>query len=149
LPNYPEPWAEFCGGVFSDRLLSGSRRSALLLAGGTGALGSLALAILPSGFPFPVLVVGILVCATGAVGWNGVQISFLTEQARPGSEGRSVGLGLMIQQPGVLAGPFLFGQVVDTTGSFRPAWLLLAEFLGAALLIMSAARDTPRLRGAA
>ncbi len=136
-------------GVFSDRLLSGSRRSALLLAGGTGALGSLALAILPSGFPFPVLVVGILVCATGAVGWNGVHISFLTELARPGSEGRSVGLGLMIQQPGLLAGPFLFGQVVDTTGSFRPAWLLLAGFLGAAVLIMSAARETPQLRSAA
>jgi len=135
-------------GVVSDRLLSGSRRRALLLAAGTGALGSLALAILPSGFPFPVLVAAILVCACGAVGWNGVQISFLSELARPGSEGRAVGLGQTIQQPGILVGPFLFGLIVDATGSFRPAWLLLAGFLGLAMLIMSAAQEASQPRTA-
>lgn len=133
-------------GVVSDRLLFGSRRKAVLLAGSTGALGSLALAILPSGFSFPVLVVAILVCAIGAVGWNGVQISFLSELARPGSEGRSVGLGLMIQQPGVLIGPFLFGLIVDKSGSFQPAWLLLTAFLGMAVLITSSTREVPQLQ---
>lgn len=133
-------------GVVSDRLLSGSRRNALLIAGGSGALGGLALAILPSGFPFGVIVVAILVCATGAIGWPGVQVLLLTDLARPGNEGRSVGLGQMIQQPGTVIGPFLFGLIVDATGSFRAGWLLLAVFLGLAVLIMSTVHEAPQLR---
>lgn len=129
-------------GVVSDRLLGGSRRTALLLAAGTGAVGSLALAALPFGAPVAILIAAILVSAAGAVGWNGVQISYLSELARPGTEGRNVGIGLMIQQPGILAGPFLFGLVADLTGSFRLAWILLAGFLAAAMLIISAARES-------
>ena len=131
-------------GVVSDRLLGGSRRTALILAAATGAAGSLVLAALPVATPLPVLVAAILACTMGAVGWNGVQISFLSELARPGSEGRSVGLALMIQQPGILAGPFLFGLIVDATGSFRPAWLLMAGFLVAAMAVMAATHERPR-----
>lgn len=129
-------------GVVSDRLLGGRRRTALLLAAGTGTVGALILAALPFGAPVPILIAAILVSATGAVGWNGVQISYLSELARPGTEGRNVGIGLTIQQPGILAGPFLFGLVVDLTGSFRLAWILLAGFLGTAMLIMTAARES-------
>jgi len=129
-------------GIVSDRVMRGRRRPAILLAAGTGAVASLSLAILPGNAPFPLLVVAILACAVGAVGWNGVQISFFSELAKPGTEGRSVGLGLMIQQPGILIGPFLFGLLVDMTGSFRPAWLLLAGFLTIAVLIMSGVRES-------
>jgi MFS transporter, ACS family, hexuronate transporter len=129
-------------GVVSDRLLGGSRRTALLLAAATGAVGALVLAALPFGAPVAILIAAILVSATGAVGWNGVQISYLSELARPGTEGRNVGIALTIQQPGILAGPFLFGLVADLTGSFRLAWILLAGFLATAMLILSAARDS-------
>jgi MFS transporter, ACS family, hexuronate transporter len=124
-------------GLVSDRLLDGNRRSALILAGGTGALGSLALAVLPLNAPVATLVAAILVAATGAVGWNGIQISYLSELARAGSEGRNVGIGLTIQQPGVLLGPFAFGLVADLTGSFQFAWILLGGFLAAGMLIIS------------
>ena len=66
-------------GVVSDRLLGGSRRTALLLAAGTGAVGALILAALPFGAPVAILIAAILVSATGAVGWNGVQVSYLSE----------------------------------------------------------------------
>ena len=131
-------------GVVSDRLLGGSRRMALILAAATGAAGSLFLALLPGAAPLPLLALTILAATLGAVGWNGVQISFLSELARPGSEGRSVGVGLMIQQPGILAGPFLFGLVVDATGSFRLAWLLMAGFLLGAMAIISTTHERPR-----
>jgi MFS family permease len=137
-------------GLVSDRFMRGRRRPALLLAGGTGVVASLSLAMLPGNAPFPLVVVAILACAVGAVGWNGVQIALLSELAKPGSEGRSVGLGLMIQFPGILIGPFLFGLLVDMTGSFRPAWVLLAAFLGAAVITISAVRDNlPNLKVAA
>ncbi|MDQ6901328.1 MAG: MFS transporter, partial [Candidatus Dormibacteraeota bacterium] len=129
-------------GAVSDRLLGGSRRTALLLAAATGAVGSLLLAALPAGAPFAVLLPAILIAAAGAVGWNGVQISYLSELARPGTEGRNVGIGLMIQQPGILAGPFVFGLVADLTGSFRLAWVLLAIFLATAMVIISASRES-------
>jgi len=128
-------------GALSDRLRSSQRRNTLILAGATGGAGTLAIALLPSSAPLPVLVAIILVCAAGCVGWNGVQNTFFSELARPGSEGRSVGLGQMIQQPGVLIGPFLFGLVVDLTGSFRPAWILSAAMLGAAMVVMSRVRE--------
>ncbi|HUZ03604.1 MAG TPA: MFS transporter [Thermomicrobiaceae bacterium] len=128
-------------GVVSDRLLGGSRRTALLFSAGTGAAGGIVLALLPHGSPLALLVAAILVAAAGAVGWNGVQISFLSELARPGTEGRNVGIGLMIQQPGILGGPFLFGLVADVTGSFRLSWILLAGFLGTAMLILSAVQE--------
>ena len=130
-------------GVVSDRLLSGSRRIALILAAATGATGSLILAVLPAAAPLPLVGAALLVCTLGAVGWNGVQISFLSELARPGSQGRGVGLALMIQQPGILAGPFFFGLVVDATGSFRPAWLLLTGFLATAIAIISTTHERP------
>ncbi|HXC79236.1 MAG TPA: MFS transporter, partial [Candidatus Acidoferrum sp.] len=132
-------------GVVSDRLMHGRRRPALLMAATVGAVASLALAVMPASVPIPLLVVAILACAVGAVGWNGVQISYISELAKPGTEGRSVGLGLMIQQPGILIGPFLFGLVVDMSGSFRLAWLLVAGFMGAAMLIMMATREMPRI----
>ena len=131
-------------GVVSDRLLGGSRRTALLLAAATGAAGSLTLALLPVSTPLPVLVAAILISSMGAVGWNGVQISFLSELARPGTEGRNVGLALMIQQPGILVGPFLFGLVIDLAGSFRPAWLLMTGFLLTAMAVMAATHERPR-----
>lgn len=129
-------------GVVSDRLLGGNRRIALLLAASTGALSSLVVAALPDALPLGVLIVALLAAAAGAVGWNGVQISHLSELARPGTEGRNVGIGLMIQQPGIVAGPFLFGLVADLTGSFRLAWVLLAAYLVIAILILAAARDS-------
>ena len=128
-------------GVVSDRLLDGSRRNALLLAAGTGALGSLAIAALPLSAPGAALIAAILVAATGAVGWNGVQISFLSELAPAGAEGRNVGIGLTVQQPGVLIGPYVFGLVADMTGSFHLAWLLMSGFLAVGMLVISAAHE--------
>jgi MFS-type transporter involved in bile tolerance (Atg22 family) len=125
-------------------MLGGSRRYAILLAGATAALGSAGLAFLPIDTPTPVLGVAVLVCAVGAIGWNGVQISLLSELAAPGAEGRAVGMGIMLQQPGMLIGPFLFGLVVDASGSFRAAWLLLVAYFVLAILVISAVREAPR-----
>ena len=130
-------------GAFSDRAMDGRRRPVLILAAAIGAAASLTLAALPTTVPFPLLVVAIAACAACTVGWNGVQISFFSELSSKGREGRAVALGLMIEQPGILVGPYLFGLVVDHTGSFRLAWLLVAGFLVVAALIMTRVRESP------
>jgi MFS family permease len=119
-------------GVMSDRFMGGSRLPALLLAASTGAAGSLLLALVPTDSPLPLVAVGAVTCAAGAIGWNGIWTSLLSELARPGSEGATVGLGLTLIQPGQLAGPFIFGLIVDATGSFRLAWVMLSAMLALA-----------------
>jgi len=80
------------------------------------------------------IAVAIIACAAGAIGWNGIWTSMLSEQAPPGSEGTSVGLGLTLIQPGQLAGPYVFGLILDATGSFRLAWFMLTAILALAAL---------------
>lgn len=78
-------------GVVSDRVLSGSRRRTLLLAAGTGACGSLALAILPSTVPFPILAIALLICA-------GEQSDGMASRFRscPSWHGREVRVGQLV-----------------------------------------------------
>jgi len=121
-------------GVVSDRLMEAGRLPGLLLAACTGAVGSLLLAVLPSDSPAAMIAVAIIACAAGAIGWNGIWTSMLSEQAPPGSEGTSVGLGLTLIQPGQLAGPYVFGLILDATGSFRLAWFMLTAILALAAL---------------
>ncbi len=71
-------------------------------------------------------------------------LSGANEMIEPRSEGRGVGLGQMIQQPGILLGPFLFGRIVDATASFRLAWLLVAGFLLLAMLTVATVRESPQ-----
>lgn len=130
-------------GAISDRLLGGRRAVVLVLTGFTAAVGSLGLAVMPRGLALPLIVVIVIVFALGALGWNGIQISLLSELAVPGTEGRTVALGLMIIQPGIVLGPLLFGLVVDATQSFRLAWALLAAALIVATLILTRAHDAP------
>jgi MFS transporter, ACS family, aldohexuronate transporter len=119
-------------GVASDRFMGGSRLIAMQWAAFTGAVGSVSLAIVPNGYPMFAVALSIAVCAVGAIGWNGIQTSLLSELAKPGREATTIGLGLTMMQPGQLAGPFVFGAVVDATGTFRVAWVLLAAVLAAA-----------------
>jgi MFS transporter, ACS family, hexuronate transporter len=119
-------------GVASDRWMRRSRLSAMQWAALVGAAGSISLAFVPTNAPMFVVAVGIAVCAAGAIGWNGIQTSLLSELAVEGREATTIGLGLTLMQPGQLAGPFLFGAVVDATGSFRLAWMLLAGVLALA-----------------
>lgn len=130
-------------GAVSDRLLRGRRSRVITTAAFTATTGSLLLAFLPPHAAFPVIVVSVVIFAVGALGWNGVLVSLLSELAAPGTEGRTIALGLMLVQPGIVLGPLLFGMVLDRTGSFPLAWLLLAAGLGLATLITSRARDAP------
>jgi ACS family hexuronate transporter-like MFS transporter len=128
-------------GTISDRLLGGNRKGSLMLAGGVAAVGSLGLGVMPDYLSLGFVVIIVLVFAFGVLGWNGVLVSFLSELAAPGAEGRTVASGLAVMQPGILLGPLVFGLVVDSTQSFRLAWVLFAAILGVATLILSRTPD--------
>jgi MFS family permease len=127
-------------GVMSDRLMGGRRLMTIQWAACVGALGAISLAIIPTDYPMVVVAGAIVVCAVGAIGWNGIQTSLLSEIAPTGREATSVGLGLTLMQPGQVGGPFVFGALVDATGSFRPAWAMLAAALTIAAVATVIAR---------
>jgi MFS family permease len=128
-------------GMVSDRLLNGSRRTVLIMAALVSAGGCLVLSLLPVASPQVWLVLTIVLLAGGAVGWTGVQMTLLSELAAPGFEGRTVALGMFLQQPSILLTPLAFGLIVDWTGSFRIAWQVLAAFVLIGALVLFGIRE--------
>ncbi len=128
-------------GWVSDRLLGGSRKWALVVVTGTAALAGLLLAWLPAGASLGLVVLVVAICGLSTVGWNGIYITLLAELGPPGFQARSVGLGMTLGQPGIVLGPWLFGVLVDRTGSFRLGWTVVACGLFVALLAIGLVRE--------
>lgn len=131
-------------GLASDLIWAGRRKPALGLLVPASALGSLGLALLPN--TAPAVLVGALAFALGvsAIGWNGLLLAYIAEQAGPYRAGTALGLSLtMIFVSGVLAPP-LFGLAVDRAGSYTPAWLGLSVVLLAGLALFPLMREVAR-----
>ena len=120
-------------GWFSDMFVGGSRKLALVYVSVIGSASILAIAWLPRGAPFVLMLVAIVVAGACVVGWNGVWITLLAEAAPARLRARSIAAGLTINQPMILVGPWLFGLFVEATGSYQLGWTVLA------VLILSAA----------
>ncbi|HZU07625.1 MAG TPA: MFS transporter [Chloroflexota bacterium] len=131
-------------GLASDLVWRGRRKPVLALIPPAGALGILALAFLPAGAS-PVLV-AVLALALGAsvIGWNGLLLAFLAEQAGPARAGTAIGLGITVIFVSAVAIPPAFGWLVDRTGSYTVGWLVLSAVLLAALGLFPLIREAPR-----
>ena len=128
-------------GWLSDRLVTA--RQALALLGYAIAMTGAGLALV--GADWPLIAVFATAAALGAValGWNGVFLAEIARVAPPGLAGMATGGALAFTFLGALAGPPLFGAVIDLTGSYRMAFLIAAACAGLAGLSVS------RLHGAA
>ena len=116
-------------GVVSDRRHAGRRRP-LLLWLGLGAAASLAaLGFVTAGTPAAVLVALAVAAGLTAVAWNGLAIALTTEAA--GLEGAATAMSFIVMVVSLCnaAVPLLGGMLVDSTGSYRPVWLLTAAVL--------------------
>jgi len=132
-------------GWVSDRVFGGSRKRTLVVVSLFAAATELSLAWLPAHAPIWLVAVVALACSAGSLGWNGVYIILLAELARPGFEGRSIAFGMTLNQPGIVAGPWLFGMLVDVTGSYRLGWTAVAAGLLLGALAISQVRE-PQVR---
>jgi len=130
-------------GWFSDRVVGGSRRAALMVVSFVGAAGVLMLAWLPAQAPFALVVIAVLIAGCSVVGWNGVWVTMLAEVAPPGLQARSIAAGLTLNQPAILVGPWAFGLFVDATGSYQLAWTGLAALLIGAGWLITRASEAP------
>jgi MFS transporter, ACS family, hexuronate transporter len=122
-------------GIVSDRVFPGRRMPMLAVIGGLAGLMALAMGYLSPGLPVWLLASMVFVYGGTAVGWNGLYHALVVETAGRDQAAMAVGFCMTLSQIGTVAGPPLFGFIVDMTGSYQPAWLCLSVLsLGGALV---------------
>lgn len=117
-------------GRWSDTFFGRRRRPALLAAAFSAAVLAAMLGLLPKGVPLWAIYAVVLVYGFNAIGWHGVWVLLLAELAGPERQGRTLGVAMTIMYLGIVVTPPLFGFLVDRTGAWRLAWLLLGLMLG-------------------
>ncbi|GGS85621.1 MFS transporter [Planobispora rosea] len=77
------------------------------------------------------------------IGWYGPWVAHLAESAPPGRTGFALGLAMSVNQIAVILAPPVLGLLKDLTGSFAPAWGLLAAMTAAAVTVTVTSRGEP------
>ncbi len=128
-------------GLASDLVWGGRRKPALLLVPPVGAAGALGLAALSHQTPAWLVALLALVMGASVIGWNGLLLAYVAEQAGPHRAGTAIGLAVSIIFLGAVVYPPAFGWLVDRAGSYQPAWLALAAVLLAGLALFPSMRE--------
>jgi sugar phosphate permease len=121
-------------GVLSDRLFQGRRMVVMAIIGALTALLSLLMSVMGPNFPLAVLPVLLFLFGATAIGWNGLYHASMAETAGKKYAATGTGMGMTVNQFGVVVGPPIFGFVVDVATSYQPAWYLAALSTGFAAL---------------
>lgn len=132
-------------GMVSDRLFRGRRSIVLAMVGGLAVLLSLVMGTLEAGSPLWLLTALVFAYGATAVGWNGVYNAMITEAVGRKYAATGVGLSMTLTEVGTIAGPPLFGYVVDVTHSYQSAWFSLGCVLvvGTLAAILAARQEKP------
>ncbi|MBI3965190.1 MAG: MFS transporter [Chloroflexi bacterium] len=116
-------------GLLSDGYYRGARKPVLRIIGLTSAASALGMAVVAPYVGTVIVAVLLFVFGFAAIGWTGVYLAMLGEIAGKDSVGSAAGFALLFNQIGIMAGPPLFGIVVDFTKSYDAGWLVLAVTL--------------------
>jgi MFS family permease len=124
-------------GVFSDALLAGRRKPVMGLIGLLAAGSAVGLSLLGDTTPTPVLVGLLFVGGLSAIGWNGINMTFVAEIAGRQASATAAGFNLTASYLGILTFPPIFGALVDAAGgSYSLAFQAGAAAYGLALLLL-------------
>jgi MFS family permease len=124
-------------GLISDRLFHGARRNVYLLMCGVTFIACIALSFLQQGSPSWIIIPLSFILGFTGGGWGGVHLTLVGEFAGRELAGLVAGLAAVVALIGNIIGPPLFGYIIDTTGSYRTGWQLLAgvALVGVVLLL--------------
>jgi MFS family permease len=130
-------------GAVSDRMFNGRRMGVLAFTGVLTVGCSLAVSAMGPGFPLWLIPPLVFVYGASAVGWNGLYHVAMAETAGQKYAATGVGMSMTLNQFGTFFGPPIFGFVVDTTGTYRMAWLLMSgfAFVGLVMAVLNARRE--------
>ncbi len=113
-------------GLLSDRYFQGKRRPVLLIIVLLTVSSTLGAAVIPPQAPW-ILAVGLAaLLGASAFAWTAVLGTLVVEVAGRESTGSAISLVQLIAAPASLLGPPMFGFLVDQSGTYRFAWLVLA-----------------------
>ena len=121
-------------GVASDRLFGGRRKIVLILIGLLSAILIMALGFMRSQSPLYLLLPILFLAGVCLVGYQGVSYALIGELAGKAKTGSALGMMITINAACATLGTPLFGYIVDQTGSYPIAWMLLAGALGVGVL---------------
>lgn len=128
-------------GVISDRVLKGQRRPVLMIIGVIIAL--IAVTIAVSGSTMSDWLLGIVVFFLGftAHGWNGIYFAAASEMADDRLVASGIGWSLTVCYFGTLAGPPLFGNLIDVTASYSITWIIFGIVTGVSVFLLLPVRE--------
>ena len=109
-------------GVVSDVVFGGRRKPIMAIIGVLAAASSFLLAMTGPDTPRVVLLLTLAVAGVSAIGWNGINMTFVAEIAGRRASATAAGLNLTASYLGIMVGPPLFGLLVDATGSYAAAF---------------------------
>jgi len=121
-------------GVASDRLFGGRRKIVLILIGLLSAILIMALGFMRPQSPLYLLLPVLFLAGVCLVGYQGVSYALIGELAGKAKTGSALGMMITINAACATLGTPLFGYIVDQTGSYPIAWMLLAGALGVGVL---------------
>ena len=131
-------------GVASDRLFGGRRKIVLILIGLLSAILIMALGFMRSQSPLYLLLPILFLAGVCLVGYQGVSYALIGELAGKAKTGSALGMMITINAACATLGTPLFGYIVDQTGSYSIAWMLLAGALGVGVLGLATLLEEPR-----
>jgi sugar phosphate permease len=127
-------------GFISDRLFGGHRKRVFLVMIVMTGIACFVLAI--SGRALGWLVYPLLaMLGLMAIGWGGLYTTMAGELGSKQLAGVASGASGAIVTMGVILGPPLFGYVVDSTGSYQAAWLVMTFFAVVSVIFASLIRE--------
>jgi MFS transporter, ACS family, hexuronate transporter len=121
-------------GVASDRLFGGRRKIVLILIGLLSAILIMALGFMRPQSPLYLLLPVLFLAGVCLVGYQGVSYALIGELAGKAKTGSALGMMITINAACATLGTPLFGYILDQTGSYPIAWMLLAGALGVGVL---------------
>jgi sugar phosphate permease len=124
-------------GVVSDLLFGGQRKVVMLIIAAGSTVSAFGLSLIGPGLAAFILPVLLVLTGLSAIGWNGINMTFVAELAGRRASATAAGLNLTGSYLGIMAGPPLFGLLVDATGSYVPAYLA-AGLLGLIAFVLIA-----------
>ena len=123
-------------GIVSDTIFGGRRKAVMVIIGLLATASSLALAATTSETPRIALLAILAVAGASAIGWNGINMTFVAELAGRQASATAAGLNLTASYLGIVVFPPVFGLLVDTTGSYSTAFYAGAAASLLALLLL-------------
>ncbi len=131
-------------GLLSDRCFRSRRKPTLLVVGFLAILMTVWTSLFTPQTPYWLVWLVVALLGLTLLGWNGLYLAFISELAGSRIAGLAIGLSNTGAFLGIVVLPPIFGFLVDQSGSYRLAWLVLAGMILAGLAVLPRIQEERR-----